>query len=586
MHFDASSFREVIQLLGRETTPFVKYRLASVLLMVVAAAVLTALGPVALKLIVDGFAHQDHSGAPSPLLLVGLYVSSQWLARAAGEVRGLIYGSIERRMFRTLSARLFEHLIHLPLRFHLDRHTGAVSETLSNGLEGSQMILHHLVFTVSPVMAELATVIVVLGRMAPPLFLALFCGTLLFYAGAFAYSAASISEAARTASAARLEAGAAITDGLLNYETIKYFTAESIVQERVGKALARSEAEWVSFYRQYACNGLIVASIFAAFLAATTWYATIGVRNGHMSVGDFVLVNSYMLQLVRPVEMLGYAMQGFSQGLAMLEKMLSLFREAPELETKSRRAPLAGPGTLEFDRVILSYRAGRPVLTNISFRIAPRRTLGIVGPSGSGKSTIVRLLMRVLEPDGGKILLDDVPISKLALAQLRSAIAVVPQDTALFNDTIAYNIALGRSDASQTEIQRAARIAHLHEFIASLPDGYDTVVGERGVKISGGEKQRISIARAVLKSPRIYVFDEATSSLDSQTEQDILDSLREIAKRSSTLVIAHRLSTVLHADEIVVIEGGRIAERGTHPSLLRQNGRYAAMWRAQHHAAA
>lgn len=586
MFFRTSRLREVLQLLGREATPFVKLRLASVLLLVVAAAMLTALGPVALKLIVDDFTGQDHRNAVSPLLLVALYVLSQWLGRAAGEIRGSIYGLIERRMFRTLSERLFAHLMHLPLRFHLDRQTGAVSQTLDNGLEGFQMILYHLVFTVLPVTAELATVILVLGRTAPPLFPAFFCGTLLFYAGAFAYSAATISETARTASAARVEAGAAITDGLLNYETVKYFTAESIVQERVGKALARSETEWVTFYRQYARNGLVVATIFAAFLAATTWSAAIAVRDGQMTVGGFVLVNTYMLQLVRPVEMLGYAMQGFSQGLAMLEKMLGLFREPLEPTTNLRGGAATGPGTLEFDRVSLSYRRDRPVLTDVSLRIASKRTLGIVGPSGSGKSTIVRLLMRLLEPDEGRILLDAVPIVNLSLSHLRNAIAVVPQDTVLFNETIAYNIAFGRPTASLTEVQQAAHVANLHDFIMSLPDGYDTRVGECGVKLSGGEKQRVSIARAVLKSPRIYVFDEATSSLDSHTEQDILNSLREISERSSTLVIAHRLSTVVHADEIVVLEQGRVAERGAHESLLRQNGRYAALWRAQHHDAA
>jgi ABC-type transport system involved in Fe-S cluster assembly fused permease/ATPase subunit len=579
----ASRLREVLVLLNREATPFVRRRLACVLLLVAVSSMLTALGPVALKLLVDGFTGHDHREAVSPILLVVLYALSQWLARVAGEVRGLMYRRIQWRMFRTLSERLFAHLMHLPLRFHLDRHTGGVSETLTNGLEGLQLVLNQLVITVLPVTAELATVLVVLARMAPPPFLALFCGALVFYTSVFTYSATAVMQSARTASAARVEAGAAITDGLLNYETVKYFTAESMVQERVGKALARSETEWLTFSRLFARSGLLAASIYAAFLAATIWYATVNVLHRHMTVGDFVLVTTYMLQSVRPVELLGYAMQSCSQGLAMLEKLTHLFRETPEPRPRIRAGPVAGPGTLEFDGVSLSYRKDSPVLRDVSFRIAPMRTLGVVGASGSGKSSIVRLLMRLLEPDTGRILLDDVPISELDLPHLRAAIAVVPQDVVLFNDSLAYNIAFGRAHASFSDVRRAARIAHLHEFITSLPEGYDTRVGERGVKLSGGERQRVSIARAVLKSPRIYVFDEATSSLDSQTEQDILATLREIARHCCTLVIAHRLSTVLHADEIVVLEHGRIVERDNHTSLLRRNGRYAALWRAQQH---
>lgn len=580
----APRFREVFRLLCREATPFIRLRATAVLLLLVATATLTALGPVALKMIVDGLTGQAPGSTVSPFLLVTLFAVSQWLARAAGELRALVYGRIERRILRTLSERLFAHVMHLPLRFHLERETGAVSETLTNGLEGFQMLLHHLVFTTLPVIVELGTVVVILQSLAPPLFLLLFSAALFFYGAAFAYSATNLSQSARTASAARVDAGAAITDGLLNYETVKYFTAESVVQERVAKALARSETEWVAFYRRYARNGLLVATIFASFLAATTWCATVEVRVGHMTIGDFVLVNTYILQLALPVEQLGYAMQGFSQGVAMLDKMLLLFAETaePTQLIRTDTVSVARSGTLQFDHVSISYRRDRPVLKDVSFRIDPNCTLGIVGPSGAGKSTIVRLLMRLLEPDEGQLLLDDVPISSLPLRHLRNAIAVVPQDTVLLNDTLSYNIAFGRSDVSFRDIQRAARTAHLHDFIMNLPEGYDTRVGERGVKLSGGEKQRVSIARAILKSPRIYVFDEATSSLDSRTERAILENLREIGKHSSALVIAHRLSTVTHADEILLLDEGRIAERGSHLSLLAANGHYAALWRAQH----
>jgi ABC-type transport system involved in Fe-S cluster assembly fused permease/ATPase subunit len=587
MRAGVSRLRELVALLGREATPFVMRRLAWILLLVVASAMLLALGPVALKLLVDGFTKRGHNGGVFPLLLVVLYALSQWSARVADEVRGLMYRRIQRRMFRTLSERLFAHLMHLPLRFHLERHTGAVSETLANGLEGLQLVLNQLVVTILPITMELATVLVVLARLAPAPFLALFWGALVLYAAAFGYSGTAISKSARAASAARVDAGAAVTDGLLNYETVKYFAAESIVQERVGNALVRSETEWLSFSHLLSRSGVLAASIYAAFLAATTAYTTIDVLRGEITIGDFVLVNTYMLQLVRPLELLGNAVQLCFQGFAMLEKLTNLFREAPEPPPLAMRATAGdGPGTLEFDRVSLSYRPDQPVLRDVSFRIAPKTTLGIVGPSGSGKSTIVRLLMRLLEPDDGRILLDDRPISELPLSHLRGAIAVVPQDTVLFNDSLAYNIAFGRTHATLADVQQAARVAHLHDFIMSLPEGYDTHVGERGLKLSGGERQRVSLARAVLKSPRIYVFDEATSSLDSQTEQAILASLREIARHGSTLVIAHRLSTVLHADEIVVLDRGQVVERNNHTSLLRQNGRYAALWSAQHGTAA
>lgn len=588
MRASFSRLREISVLINREATPFVRRRLVWILLLVLVSAMLTALGPLVLKHLVDEFTGHGHGEVVSPILLVALYALSQWLARVAGEVRGFLYRRIQWRMFRTLSERLFAHLMHLPLRFHLDRHTGAVSEMLASGLEGLQLLLNQLVLTILPMTAELTTVLVVLARFAPPPFLALFCGALAFYTSAFTYSAGAVLQSARTASAARVETGAAITDGLLNYETVKYFTAESMVQERVGKALTRSETEWLTFSHLFARSGLLAASIYAGFLAATMWYAALEVLRRQMTVGGFVLVNTYMLQLVRPVELLGYAMQSCAQGFAMLERLTDLFRESrePLPRARARTRSVPGPVTLEFDRVSLSYRKNQPVLREVSFRIAPKRTLAIVGPSGSGKSTIVRLLTRLLEPDDGRILLDDISISDLDLPHLRGAIAVVAQDTVLFNDTLAYNIAFGSAHATLADVQHAACVAHLNDFIMSLPHRYDTWIGERGIKLSGGERQRVSIARAVLKSPRIYVFDEATSSLDSQTEQEILDSLREIARDSSTLAIAHRLSTVLHADEIVVLEHGQIVERDNHAGLLRQDGRYATLWRAQQHCTA
>jgi ATP-binding cassette subfamily B protein len=556
-------------------------RLIAVLLLVIAASLLTALGPIALKLVIDAFTGQARGAFVSPVLLLSAFVLAQFLARAADEIRGLIHARVERRMFRTLSGRLFAHLMQLPLRFHLERQTGAVSQALEQGLQGYRMILHHIVFTLLPVTMQLGIIVFVLAGLARPAFLGLFCGAIVCYAVIFAYAAATVSQAARSASAAHVAAHAAMTDSILNYETIKYFTAEPVVQARVDEALSRTEAEWTAFYRCYAWNGLRAATVFSIFLAATVLYAAREVEAGRMTVGDFVLVNTYMLQVIGPVEMLGYAMQAFSQGIAMLERMMALFRETPEPHYGGHSTPLTGPGALEFQAVSLCYRPGHSVLREVSLDLRAGKMLGVVGASGSGKSTLVRLLVRLLEPDSGRILLDGVPISELPLAALRQAIAVVPQDTVLFDDTIAYNIAFGRSGANRREVEHAARLAHLHEFITGLPDGYETRVGERGVRLSGGERQRVSIARAALKRPRVYVFDEATSSLDSHTEREILVNLREIARVSTTLVIAHRLSTVADAHAIAVLDHGKVIERGTHEELLLRGGYYAGLWTEQ-----
>ena len=575
------SVKAALALIWLHTDRFVKVRLFLAVSSLVLASVFTALGPLALKNVVDAIAGDRTGTEVSITVLVILYVLTQWLARGTGELRALLYAYAERRLFRTLSEKLFAHVMRLPLRFHLGRQTGAIGQTLQNGLEGYQLILHHLVFTFLPVVAELATIVIVLVRLDQPIFFAFYAGASLCYAIVFGVTVSRVMKTANAASATSIDASATMTDSILNYETVKYFAAERVVQEKVSRALRKTEREWVSFYRLYSMSGLAVATTYAAFLALTILYAVKQVQVGAMTIGGFVLVNTYMLQIIRPIEMLGYAVQGFSQGIAMLDSMLKLLQERPESDDAAATVATTGPGSLEFDSVSVSYRSDRTILDGVSFRIPAGKTLGIVGTSGAGKSTIVRLVTRLLEADSGRILLDGMPIAQMPLSAVRQAIAVVPQDTVLFNDTIGYNIAFGKQGCTQQEIEEAARLAHLHEFIVSLPDGYETPVGERGVKLSGGEKQRVSIARAALKHPRIYVFDEATSSLDSKTERQILHNLREISSEQTTLVIAHRLSTVVHADEIVVLEHGTIVERGTHASLIEQNNRYAALWRAQ-----
>jgi ATP-binding cassette subfamily B protein len=536
---------------------------------------------VALKLIVDQLSRLPSAGFASLTFLIAIYVLCLWSAKTLGEARSLLYARAQRRTFRTISERLFEHIMHLPLRYHLERQTGAVSQTLDNGLEGVQLIMQHTIVTVLPVSAELVFEAFVLTRLVSPSFLILFCAAVACYGVIFWYSGATISSAARAASAARVHASAAMTDSLMNYEVVKYFAAEHLVQRRVCRELELCEATWVTFFRRYSINGLLVAFIFAGFLAASVVIAARQVRLGTMSLGSFVLVNTYMLQLAKPIEMLGYAAQGLVQGAALLDKLLRVFRETRELDQAKVRLHHNRTAALAFEKVTVAYRPGQPVLKGVSFRIDAGCTLGVVGPSGAGKSTLVRLLMRLLEPDSGRIILAGLPVAGLSLAELRNAIGVVPQDTVLLNDTLRYNISFGRHTASSAEIENAARAAHLHDFVMTLPDRYDTVVGERGIKLSGGERQRISIARAVLKEPQMYVFDEATSSLDSRTEGDILRNLKKVARSTTTLVIAHRLSTVIHADEIIVLERGELVERGDHRNLLRKGGTYAALWKAQ-----
>lgn len=576
-----TGLQSIAMILWCRAPSFVKRRVGAVIVLVGGAAILTAVAPVALKHVIDTLLPGRTHDSMSVVVPAGLYVAVLGVARVTNDLRELLFARARLRLFRTLREAVFSHLMHLPLRFHLRSHTGAVSQTLDNGIEGLRIALHHAVFTLLPVAVELVSMLVILGPMVTFPFLLLFGGALICYAAVFLWYAQNVSEAALQASKTDVESTALITDALLNYEAVKYFTAERLVEERVSASLCCSESAWVRFHHKYAVSGLLASAIFFVLALVTVTWTTDMVRRGRMSLGGFVLVNTYVLQVVRPVEMLGYALQGLAQATSMLGRLGELLDEPEEAYSDGGEALPGRSAALEFRSVCLSYGSDRRVLDKVSFRIESGHALGIVGSSGSGKSSMVRLLMRLIEPESGVILLEDVPISELTLRTLRCAIAVVPQDTVLFAGSIRDNIALGRVDAKLAEVEAAARIAQLHDRVMMFQAGYDTLVGQRGMKISGGERQRISIARAVLKSPRVFVFDEATSSLDSRTEREILLSLRAISRSTTTLVIAHRLSTVVHADEIAVLENGRIAEWGTHDSLLRREGLYADLWRAQ-----
>ena len=577
---------DALHLFVSETDTRIKVHLSIALLFALIASSLTALAPVALQMLVDALSlpggNQNH--VPS-ILLVLAYVVSQWLARSFTELRIGAYGHAEQRLQRRLSHRMFAHVMSLPLAFHLSRRTGALNQTLINGLMGSRIVLTHFVFTLVPVIVQLATVASVLLYLNQPAYLLVIFVSVVAYGLTFAIGVAQIAGPARDASATTVDSTGLMTDAILNYETVKYSDAETLVDQRYDAALERTEGNWTKFYNRRTSNGLAVAGIFAISLAVTVSMAAQGVRDGTLSLGEFILVNTYILQIVRPLEMIGFAVRDITQGLAFVEKLLDLLQERSERRTPEfpPAKPSTKSGELVFDRVRFSYDRQRPLHNNLTFRCPAGQTVALVGPSGSGKSTIIRLILRLFEPNEGRVTLDDVPIANWPISDLRRAIAVVPQDTVLFNDTIAFNIAFGYADKPQQDIERAARLANIHEFISSLPDGYETVVGERGMKLSGGEKQRIAIARAVLKQPRIFVFDEATSSLDTRTERAILANLRDVSRNVTTLFVAHRLSTIVHADKILVIENGQIVEHGSHGILLERGGRYAEMWRAQQH---
>jgi ATP-binding cassette subfamily B protein len=517
------------------------------------------------------------------LLAYGLArIASQFFA----ELRDGIFARVAQRAIRNVALQTFRHLHALSLRFHLDRQTGGLTRAIERGAKGIEFLLFFVLFNVLPTLLEIAMVCGILWALYDwryALATAVTIGGYIWYT--FGVTEWRI-KYRRQMNESDQTANTKAVDSLLNFETVKYFNNEEHEARRYDVALQAYEHAAVKSRTTLATLNIGQATIIAIGATVMMAMAAMGVVDGRMSVGDFVLVNAYLIQLYLPLNFLGTVYREIRQSLIDMEAMFALLRVDVDVEDKPEAKPLAvKAGEIVFDNVVFGYDPRRPILKGISFRVAPGKTLAIVGPSGAGKSTISRLLFRFYDVTEGAIRIDGQDIRDVKQQSLRGAIGIVPQDTVLFNDTVEYNIAYGRPDATHDEIEQAAFLAQIAGFIEKLPDGYQTRVGERGLKLSGGEKQRVAIARTILKAPPILLFDEATSALDTQTEREIQSNLGELSKSRTTLVIAHRLSTVVDADEIIVLSDGRIAERGRHADLLAQDGMYAAMWWRQQEAA-
>jgi ATP-binding cassette, subfamily B, heavy metal transporter len=521
----------------------------------------------------------------SPLLMTAGYGALRVLMAILTQWRDGIFARVAMHAVRKLASITFVHMHELSLRFHLERKTGGLTRVLERGRSGIETIVRMVILQLIPTIVEVSLLMgVLLWQFDWRYVLSTLITVVIFMYFTYAATEWRIG-IRRTMNDSDTDANTKAIDSLLNYETVKYFGAEAREAARYDRSMQRYEQASVKAYTSLAVLNTGQAAIFTAGLTATMLMCAIGVRSGRNTVGDFVLINAMMIQLYQPLNFMGMVYREIKQAIIDIEKMFKVLEREPEIEDKPGAEPLVvTSGSVRFDDVRFSYEPERAILKGLSFEVPAGKTVAIVGPSGAGKSTISRLLFRLYDVSGGAILIDGQDIRDVTQQSLRAAIGMVPQDTVLFNDTIRYNIRYGRWDASDAEVERAAQLAQIDGFIRMAPKGYETQVGERGLKLSGGEKQRVAIARTVLKAPPILVLDEATSALDSHTEHEIQGALDRVSRNRTSLVIAHRLSTIVGADEIIVLESGRIAERGTHAQLLARNGLYASMWNRQREA--
>jgi ATP-binding cassette subfamily B protein len=539
--------------------------------------------PILLKHIVDAFATAPSLAAAAvPLALIAGYGALRLSTSLFTELREFFFARVTQATVRTLALKTFRHLHALSLRFHLDRRTGAVTREIDHGMRGIGSLVSYTLYSILPTLVELSLVLTYLLANYEIWFSVIVAVSLTLYI-AFTFTVTNWrTRFRREMNELDSKASARAVDSLLNFETVKYFNNEEFEARRYDGTLAEQEAAAVRSQRSLNLLNAGQQLIIAVGLTLMLWRAAVGVQEGRMSLGDLVLVNAFMLQMYMPLNFLGVIYREIKQAVTDMDRMFRLLDAHREIADAPDARPLEIRGAeVRFEHVDFAYDPRRQVLFDVSFAVPAGTTTAVVGATGSGKSTLARLLFRFYDAGAGRIEIDGQNIRTVTQASLRERLGIVPQDTVLFNDTIGYNIAYGRPGASQADIGGAAGSAHIHEFIARLPDGYNTIVGERGLKLSGGEKQRVAIARTLLKNPAILVFDEATSALDSRTERAIQAELDAIARNRTTLVIAHRLSTIVNADQILVMDHGRIVERGTHAQLVATGGRYAQMWALQ-----
>ena len=563
-----------------------KWRVLAALTFMVGAKLANVGVPLLLKELIDAMSFKPNDPmavivVPVSLLLV--YGVLRLSVSAFTELRELVFAKATQGAARQIALETFQHLHGLSLRFHLERQTGGMTRDIERGVRGIESLISYSLYSVVPTLIEVALVLSILAVK----FDVWFAGITLAALALYIVFTISVTEwrthFRRQANEFDSAAHTKAVDSLLNYETVKYFNNEAFEAARYDKSLEALRRARLKAQTSLSLLNTGQQLIIAVALVGMLWRATQGVVDGRMTLGDLVMINAFMIQLYIPLNFLGVLYREIKQSLTDLDRMFTLLEKEREVADapNAQTLELSGPPTVRFESVAFAYEATRPILHGISFEIPAGKTVAVVGPSGSGKSTLARLLFRFYDVGSGAITIDGQDIRHVTQGSVRRAMGIVPQDTVLFNDTVRYNIAYGRTDATESEVEQAAKAAHIHDFIAATPKGYDTMVGERGLKLSGGEKQRVAIARTLLKNPPIVIFDEATSALDSANERAIQAELQSAAQNKTTLVIAHRLSTVVDAHEILVLDAGRIVERGAHSELLALNGRYAQMWALQ-----